>query len=224
MTPQGWPCPLPGGATAEELALCTPREGRSLVLIVPALFDEANRMRRLTVETMRRLEAAGIAAVLIDLPGTNESLIPLESLSLDDWRAATMAAATHFGATHCLAIRGGALVAPPALPGWHYAPAKGASLLRQMLRARILTDREAGREETQDSLLTLGKDASLELSGHRLSAAMLDQLGSALPAPGAAVIDQEMIGGGPLWLRAEPDDDADQADALAAVIAVGIAA
>ena len=33
---------------------------------------------------------------------------------------------------------------------------------------------------------------------------------------------KDMLGGSALWLRAEPDEDRGQADALAAVIAVGI--
>jgi hypothetical protein len=48
-------------------------EGPTRLLIVPALFDEGNRMRRLTVEVMRRLAASGIASVLPDLPGLQES-------------------------------------------------------------------------------------------------------------------------------------------------------
>jgi len=38
-----------------------------------------------------------------------------------------------------------------------------------------------------------------------------------------SIIGQDMLGGNPLWLRAEPDEDRDQADALAAVIALGMA-
>jgi hypothetical protein len=37
-------------------------------------------------------------------------------------------------------------------------------------------------------------------------------------------LDQETIGGSPLWLRAEPDENAEQADALAAVVAMALAA
>ena len=39
---------------------------------------------------------------------------------------------------------------------------------------------------------------------------------------GVTVIEHETIGGRPAWLRAEPDFDADQADALAAIIAVAM--
>ena len=55
---------------------------------------------------------------------------------------------------------------------------------------------------------------------------MISGLQQALPAPrsGIKVIEQELLGGSPLWLRAEPEADAQQADALAAVIALGIKA
>ena len=35
-------------------------------------------------------------------------------------------------------------------------------------------------------------------------------------------IDQDLIDGSPLWLRAEPDHDLAQADALAAVVSMGL--
>ena len=49
---------------------------------------------------------------------------------------------------------------------------------------------------------------------------MLRALESAEPALGAdqSEITQAMLGGPGLWLRAEPDEDAGQADALAAII------
>ena len=37
-------------------------------------------------------------------------------------------------------------------------------------------------------------------------------------------IDQDMLGGSGLWLRAEPGEDRGQADALAAIVAIGIKA
>src|SRR3546814_11084271 len=43
------------------------------ILIVPPLFEEANRTRRTLVLAMRALAAEGFAALLPDLPGQNES-------------------------------------------------------------------------------------------------------------------------------------------------------
>lgn len=213
-----WPCPTSSGASSEEYALAVDRGRSHRLLIVPALFDEANRLRRFTVEAMRRLDAAGIDSLLPDLPGTNESEAALPAQSLTAWRAAMAAAATHFGATHVLALRGGALVAPD-LPGWVLAPTTGASVLRQMLRSRILAAREAGRDETSDILLAAGRAHGLVLAGHDLGPAMVRELEAAEPAPDLIPIAQSDLGGGALWLRAEPDEDPAQSAALAQIVA-----
>ncbi len=221
---QSWPCPAASGTTP-EYALVAGGIAPQRLLIIPALFDESNRMRRFTVEVMRRLSAAQISSILPDLPGTNESLAPLDQQTPASWRAAMLTAASHFGATHVLAIRGGALLAPPALTGWRYAPALAHSQLRAMLRARILADREMGREETQESLLKTGANQGLELVGYRLSPAFLAAFQTLESEESQqSIIGQDMLSGPGLWLRAEPGENADQADALAAIIALGIAA
>jgi hypothetical protein len=220
-----YPCPLPGGAAAREYALAFDAGRDKRVLIAPALFDEGHKLRRLTVEVMRRLDGSGIDSFLPDLPGCNESEQDLALIELEDWRMALEAAARHFKASHVLAIRGGGLVLPGRMEGWHYAPVKGSSLLKTMLRARILASREAGREETVDALMEQGLQLGLELAGFSLSGEMVRQLGATVPgkSEGMTTIDQELVGGGPLWLRAEPGEDAAQADALAAIVAVSLA-
>ena len=212
----GWP-----GPAGEEYAVAFDRDRERRVLILPALFDEANKLRHFTVEVMRRLDAAGLDAVLPDLPGCNESTAPLETQTLTGWRQAADAAAGHFGATHGLAIRGGALIAPAGLQVWRYAPATGSSILRAMLRARVIAGTEAGVEETRESLLERGREAGLELAGYRLGAEMIHELETAEPSGGAALanIAQTDLGGAGLWLRAEPDHDPAQAAALAAIVA-----
>ncbi|MBV1687573.1 hypothetical protein KRR38_07740 [Novosphingobium sp. G106] len=222
MTPVLWPCPLPDGGSAEEYALTFDQGRDKRLLIVPALFDEANRMRRFTVEVMRRLDGAGIDSFFPDLPGCNESLEPLETQTPARWREAMRSAAAHFGATHVMGVRGGALLTPEDLPTWHYTPAKAASILRQLIRSRILTAREAGISESQEGLMETGLAEGLELSGFRLGAAFLREFQALTPPVGASEIAQDTIGGGGLWLRAEPDEDRQQADALAAALAIGI--
>ena len=226
MTPISWPCPLPGGGVAREYALAFDRDRTVRLLIVPALFDEFNRLRRLTVEVMRRLDGAGIDSILPDLPGCNESLQPLESQSVEDWCDAMSAAAIQFGATHALGIRGGAMFTPAHLSCWHYAPVKGASILRQMLRARILASREAGRDENRDRLMAQAMREGIELAGYRLGAELVRGLEPFAPQSGDRVteIGQDMVGGSGLWLRAEPGESDEQADALAAILALGMAA
>ncbi|MDE2301799.1 MAG: hypothetical protein KGK11_04485 [Sphingomonadales bacterium] len=218
MTPGAWPSPQ-----GPEYALVCDRRRSRRLLVVPALFEAGNRLRRFTVEVMRRLDAAGVDGFLPDLPGTGESLAPLAAQTPASWRAAMRAAADHFAATAVLAIHGGALLAPPALPGWRYAPADGAALLRPMLRARVLASREAGAEETSAGLLEQGRRAGLDLAGYALGAAFLAEFAVLEPeTSGQTVITQDMIGGGGLWLRAEPGESREQADALAAIVALGI--
>ncbi|MCT2399971.1 hypothetical protein [Novosphingobium mangrovi (ex Huang et al. 2023)] len=222
MTPASWPCPLPDGDISQEYALAFDGGREHRLLIIPALFDEGNRLRRLTVEVMRRLDASGIDSVVPDLPGCNESLQQLERQNVPGWFEATAAAARHFGATHVLGIRGGCLFTPQGLPTWHYVPAKAASILRQMIRARILASREAGREEVRERLSEMAPTSGIELAGYRLGADFYRHFEPMVPDPAATVIAQEAIGGSGLWLRAEPDEDSSQADALAAVLARGM--
>lgn len=222
MKPLSYPCPLPGGGSADELALCFDAGRSARVLVIPALFDEANKLRHFTVEVMRRLDGAGVDCFLPDLPGCNESGQDLALIEPEDWATAMHAAARHFGASKVLAVRGGGLLIPPGLGGWLYAPVKGASLLKTMLRARIIAAREEGREESIDTLMSQGLEMGIELAGHSLSGEMLRQLQAMTPVDraGISVIEHELVGGAPLWLRSEPDFDPEQADALAAVLAM----
>jgi hypothetical protein len=221
-----WHAPLPGGGTAEELLIRFDAGRARRVLVLPAWFDEANKLRRFTLAAMRALDAAGIDAALPDLPGCNESLVPLESQTLAGWRAAAAAAADAVGATEVLAIRAGALLVPAGLPAWHYAPLSGPKLLRGLIRARTIAAREAGLSETADSLLAEGRAHGLVLGGWRIGAALLSALEQAELAAdsGARTIASGDLGGAGLWLRAEPGEDAGQSARLAAILAAGAAA
>ncbi|GEN98889.1 hypothetical protein NSE01_07220 [Novosphingobium sediminis] len=217
--PATWPCPGPAGI-ADELAVVFDSARQVRLLIVPPLFEEMNRTRRMLIETQRRLDALGVDSMLPDLPGCNESLQAFSAQSLRSWRDAMAAAAGHFAATHVLAIRGGALVFPTRLPGWVLEPVKGTSILRQLLRARILSAKEAGREENSAELLELGRNQGLELAGYRLSAALVAGLDASLPEDeGQRVIRQAELGGSALWLSSEPGEDPEQSAALARIIA-----
>lgn len=196
--------------------------GRAVrVLVCPAWFDEANKLRRFTVEVMRRLDRTGIDSFLPDLPGCNESLSNLVDQTVAGWSSQMDTAARELRATHVLAIRAGALIAPVSLPGWHYAAQSGTKLLRAMLRARIIAAREGGISEKSEALGKLGRRKGLDLGGWAIGARMFAELEQAEPAlaPGQSDIAQDALGGPGLWLRAEPDDDAAQADRLAAIIA-----
>ena len=184
------------------MALVFDRQRQHRLLVLPALFHEANNMRRHTVEVMRRLDLSGIDSFLPDLSGCNESLHSLDRQTLEGWRAAALAAAAYFGATHVLAIRAGCLLAPPALPGWRYAPTTGAKVLRSLLRARVIAAREAGHDESIEDVSAIARAEGVDLAGWPIGAAMFSALEAAVANTDSrqAVIDQDDIGGGGLWL------------------------
>lgn len=201
---------------------------RATILFVPPLFEEANRTRRTLVLAMRALAADGFATLLPDLPGQNESLAPLEQVDLANWQnALAEVAATIDGPLIIASQRGGALIDhhAKAAAWWRLAPVGGASLLRTLMRARVAADREAGITSSLDSLQAEAATAPLLLAGNRLSPAMIAQLGSAEIQPVVPVRTvtlgngADAIAGTPLWLRAEPGEDAAMATAIAADIA-----
>lgn len=217
--PATWPCPGPSGI-ADEYAVAFDRGRAVRLLIVPPLFEEMNRTRRMLIEMQRQLDALGVDSMLPDLPGCNESTQAFAAQSLGSWRDAMAAAARHFAATHVLAVRGGALVFPTNLPGWVLEPLKGSSILRQLLRARVLAAKEAGREESSADLLEQGRNHGLELAGYHLSAALVAGLDAAVPQDeGQVVLRQAALGGSALWLRSEPGEDPAQSASLARIIA-----
>ncbi len=91
-------------------------------------------------------------------------------------------------------------------------------MLRALLRARVIADREAGLESSREALLDQGKREGLVLAGYSLGAAMVSELEQAELAPGPTEIAQGELGGPGLWLRAEPDHDPAQAEALARIV------
>nr|WP_095013129.1 hypothetical protein [Tsuneonella mangrovi] len=204
------------------MAMAFDRGRERRLLVLPAWFDEANKLRRQTAEVMRRLDMSEIDTILPDLPGCNESTAQLDSQTVADWRKATAAAAKHFKATHLLTARAGAVLAPADLPGWAWAPTGGRQALRAMLRARTIASKEAGRPEKTEDLQAIGREQGIELAGWKLGAAMFRELETAEPSSQLAAIAQSDLGGPGLWLRAEPDEDPEQADALAAILAIGM--
>lgn len=216
----------------DELCLRNGPETGPALLILPPLFDEANRVRHLMVETARALAGHGIASLLPDLPGCNESLVPLDRASISLWQAALTACAEQLGpVSHVASIRGGALLdgALGDLPRWRLAPVKGGQLLRTMLRTKIASDREAGITSSSEALMESARTQGIELAGNHLSPCMIRELDAAAPSDGSAVrlarfADDPLeadarIAGAPLWLRAEPAYDAAMAQSIAADLA-----
>lgn len=207
----------------DEFCLGFGGESARRILIIPPLFDEMNRMRRVLVSAMRNLAGRGVGCVLIDLPGCNESLALLKDQSLDSWRDTVDTCATQLAVTHIASIRGGALIDDRQrdLPHWRLAPVKGASLIKTMIRTRIAGEKEAGNSISEAQLMQQAETAPIELAGNLLGPDMITQLAVAEPLALANLTERKLgedIIGSPLWLRAEPQDD----DAFAANIAADL--
>jgi hypothetical protein len=191
------------------------------ILLVPPLFDEMNRVRRTWVQAMRILADKGITSALPDLPGCNESSAPLAEQSLSAWREATAEAAKAFSATHIFSVRGGCLIDEVAgLPVMRLAPVKGASILKAIIRTRIAGDKEAGVITSADALAMAVQQAPVELAGNLINMQMWQELESAVPAasPNATDFIPDSGKSWTLWLRAEPQYDAEIAAGLALAI------
>jgi hypothetical protein len=207
-----------------------------VVLFAMPLFEEANRLRALVVTMLRALADLGVASGLPDLPGTGESLLATEAASLDGWRDAFAAAEetlTREGLrVHVAGIRGGVLVDGRANcdSRWHFAPITGAALVRDLIRARQASAREAG--ETFDPAAIAPDGPPVELAGNLISPQLIADLREAGPALGgrlrtlrlttdAAAADHK-VAARPLWRRAEPENNPALARELAADLAAWV--
>jgi hypothetical protein len=167
------------------------------LLVLPALFEEANRMRRFTVSIMRQLAVQNIGTILPDLPGTGESEMPLSNVNLLDWHEAIAMLSSN--ALGSVAIRGGALLDGASNNRWRLAPETGERLLRDLTRATALSvgvpaseiDRQARKTPTR-------------LAGNRIDPALYRALHDAALVDGAHTTTVE---GPKLWRTAEPGDD-----------------
>ena len=198
------------------------------ILIIPPLFDEANRLRRTLVLMMHALAGSGHDCLLPDLPGQNDSLLPNDLATLSLWRdALTTFSAAIDGPLVTASWRGGALIddaANSAIGHWRMAPIAGSSIVRAMVRTRLAGDKEAGRQSTAESIRASAADGPVELAGYHLCSSMIDQLETATPATPAPLRTvalgngENKVTGSALWLRAEPGEDRVMAEAMAADI------
>ncbi len=218
-------------ADRKELCLSLAAPSARRVLLVPPLFDEMNRMRKMMVDVMRSLHALEISSFLPDLPGTNESLIALERVTLSDWQKAIEACAQQHQISHIASFRGGSLTIAnmKAADHWILSPVKGATILRTMMRTKVAADREAGLNTGLADLTAQAKAGPLELAGNIIGSELFSQINAA-DIPGLKnqrVVRLEsdnkpcdaQIAGSALWLRAEPEDDLTMSSAIAQDIA-----
>jgi hypothetical protein len=198
-------------AHGEELILRHGLSNAAQVIVIFPFFEEANRLRQILVAVMRGLAEAGIGAALPDLPGTGESLVAIENITLEDWRAALRSAAAAIrvpGQPLVVAsFRSGALIddAAGADAIWRCAPEPGQRLVRDLMRTRLTG---ATEQEAEDMV---------HVAGHVVRQSLLDTLSATIPAPlpyvrtarletDAAETDVRLAGS-PVWRRSEPGDD-----------------
>jgi pimeloyl-ACP methyl ester carboxylesterase len=181
------------------------------ILFLPPLFEELNRTRALIVAIMRRVAAKGHSCWLPDLPGTGESARPLKAVGWETWRIAVKAAGEQLSGTGALvavaSIRGGALLddAPNAACAWRFAPAPGASLVRDLQRA--------------------GLASGGGTAGYELAPTLIGPLDIATPEPREKLRTLRLssdpaeadlkIEGSALWRRSEPETSSQLAKPLA---------
>lgn len=215
-----WSCLLPDGRKSDELLVTHGTGGDVRILVIPPLFAEHNAMRRQLALVMRLLGEANVQSLLPDLPGWNESLQPLEKQTLAHWRSTIEHFSDAHRVTHVLAVRSGGMLVSPQHRGWIYAPQSGEPLLRNLIRARIVANAEAGIKEASSELRALGLAQGLEFAGRTIAPELFAELENAKVPDhnGLAVIEHEMIGGPALWLRAEPGEDEEQVNSLVATI------
>lgn len=220
------PAPRFGGydcqGRPEFLMSFGPEEAAVRLLIVPPLFEELNRTRKLLSDLMRALAGIGIACHLPDLPGTGESPTPLEETGWEGWSQAVIAAGAATRATHVFSVRGGCLLddALGELPHYRFAPVAGKALLRDLVRARAFGDASFDKAAQQ----AIHERTNL-LGGYPVSAelatALRDAEPAALPSLRIARLESDVaeaddrIAGAAPWRRAEPGAWPDTAAALA---------
>jgi hypothetical protein len=202
-----------------------PDEGPQ-VLVVPPLFEELNRTRKMITDTMRALAESGIGAHLPDLPGTGESPTELGEIGLAGWKEALAGAAQSCSPDLIFSIRGGCLLDQDLASEkiLRFSPVSGKAVVRDLIRARSVTD--AGFDK--DAQAAVFSDGPTMLGGYLLTAPLASELNEAEPGPadGLKVVKREnepgdsdfRISGPPLWRRAEPSGSPEQSAGLAAII------
>ncbi|MEM1133033.1 MAG: hypothetical protein AAGH53_08855 [Pseudomonadota bacterium] len=201
--------------------------------LIPPLFAEANRMRRLLVSVMRHLAMAhGIASIMPDLPGTLDSEAPLSETTFTDWQQAlSVACEQHDPISHSAAFRAGAVLdsALPHAKNWRLSPIPAAKQLRLLARTENAALRESGVSvPALTEILETARKDSVMLAGYALSADMVTELMDHSDLTKAdrtislAEDDDEadaVLHGPPLWLRAEPGEAVELTVAIADDIA-----
>ncbi|MDB5674315.1 MAG: hypothetical protein JWM65_1297 [Sphingomonas bacterium] len=213
-----------------------PASGPVVIAALP-LFEEANRTRAFVVTILRQLAQRGFAGALPDLPGTGESLIETEQVTLSHWieafKEATAALRPTYETVHVISLRGGALIDRDAVADtrWHLSPLPGATVTRDLGRVALAAAKEAGMPFDAATLTSTG--SAIEIAGNRLTRKLLAEIERAEPVSTGPLRTVRLktdpltadrhIDGAPLWRRSDPDNDVTLAALLADDIAGWIA-
>jgi pimeloyl-ACP methyl ester carboxylesterase len=182
--------------------------GSIFTIVVPPLFEEHARTRKVLVNIARELAAIGIDAVRFDYPGTGLSPGSTHDFTLAGAAAAlrrAIAFARAQGATsvHLLGFRFGAYLAVSAareLPEarlvlWEPLLDLGSyfdELLRVELATQVATFGKIQRTRTQ-LVGSLRAGRSVLVDGNRLSPVLHDELVTAPPLALAAIADRALV-------------------------------
>lgn len=188
-----------------------PRDAPPL-LILPPLFEEANRTRAFLVAVMRCLGDAGVATALPDLPGCNDSPVPTVNARFETWSAAVTQLAATLRPRAVASLRSGALLDRFAgdLPRWRLAPESGARCLRDMARSTAM-----GRGVKPGVIEAGARTEPTRLAGNLVHPDLYAALQAAAVEGEARVVRltddvtdaDTRVAGAPLWRRAEPGND-----------------
>ena len=198
--------------TGREAIVRIGRPDVAPLLILPPLFEEANRTRALLIAVMRRLAERGVASALPDLPGCNDSPFATVNARFEGWGAAVAAVADILRPRGVASLRGGALLDRFAgdLPRWRLAPESGARVLRDLVRSTATgSGTKAGVLEAE------ARDRPTRLAGSLIHPALYEALNGAVLGGTARVVRlttdagdaDARIDGAPVWRRAEPGSD-----------------
>ena len=200
------------GAAGQLFALYFPPQGGERggwgVAYVPAFAEEMNQSRRMATLQARKLAAAGVGVLLLDLYGTGDSAGEFSEARWDIWLADVGVALDFLEARGLRpalwGLRLGGLLAVQAAAKqpdrvrrivlWQPV-SNGQTFLTQFLRLRVAAAMsEAEPKETTSGLRAkLIEEGSLEVAGYELSSELAlaieaGKLAAQAPAPGCPVV------------------------------------
>jgi len=207
---------------SERCLVMMPDNPKFRLLLIPPLFEEANKLRHFLVRLMVSLAADhDIGTILPDLPGTLESPQSLEDQTIYSWQNAIGTVHRSFEPiSHIATFRGGCQLGVNIenTPQWQFTPMNAYQQMRTLARAQLASEREAGNDpQSLGNMLKALEDEGGHLIGYEISPAMaqslevtrkfVDDAAYTVRLKGDNKAANSKIAGSPLWLRSEPGFD-----------------